>query len=161
MIDDVIVQSYKYDGSEHRRWSARLAHLEGPLIVLDAKFAEEVQHAILGTIPSGMVSVEYYWLDRWYNIFRFQDSSGDLRNYYCNINLPPQFDGRLLRYVDLDIDILVHPNLSYQVLDLDEFRHNAVLYAYSAEVKQHVQDGLDQLVELIEKRGFPFGPHHN
>src|SRR4051812_27464233 len=134
-MHDILVQSYKYDGTEHRRWIARLQKQEDSLLVLEGRFAEEVRHEFLGTLPSGMVSIEYYWLDRWYNVFRFEETNGELRSYYCNVNVPPIFDGCSLKYVDLDIDILVQPDLSYNILDLDEFRHNAAYYCYSEEIK--------------------------
>ncbi|MFN2579381.1 MAG: DUF402 domain-containing protein, partial [Pyrinomonadaceae bacterium] len=78
---------------------------------------------------------EYYWLDRWYNIFRFLEHDGKTRLFYCNVNTPPVFADDSLTYVDLDIDVLVQPDLSYQVLDVDEFESNAARYGYSAEVK--------------------------
>ena len=43
--------------------------------MLDAVFDEEIEHELLGTISSGTISTEYYWLDRWYNVFRFSDSN--------------------------------------------------------------------------------------
>ena len=111
----------KYDGHEHRRWHARIANSDGSLLVLDAVFEEEIQHDLLGTISRGTHSTEYYWLDRWYNVFRFSDPDGKLKSFYCNVNAPPQFDGRVLSYIDLDIDVLVAPDLTYRILDLDDF----------------------------------------
>ena len=86
-------------------------------------------------LPSGTHSIEYYWLDRWYNIFRFAEPTGELRSYYCNVNVPPTFDGQVLSYVDLDIDILVEPDLSYQILDLEDFEENAARFGYSEDVQ--------------------------
>ena len=103
----------KYDGRLSRRWPARVANREGSLLVLDAVFDEEIQHDLLGTIASGTISTEYYWLDRWYNVFRFSDPAGQLRSFYSNINQPPQFDGHTLTYIDLDLDVLVAPDLTY------------------------------------------------
>ena len=40
----IVVRVLKYDGSEHRTWPARVVEQVGPLIVLDAVFAEEVRH---------------------------------------------------------------------------------------------------------------------
>ena len=96
ITNPIIVQTYKYDGSEHRRWSARIQRQEGSLLVLDARFNEEIIHELIGTIASGTVSTEYYWLDRWFNVFRFAAPDGCLQSYYCNINVPPVFDGQML-----------------------------------------------------------------
>jgi len=147
---------FKYDGAEHRRWPARIAKTEGPLLVLDAVFDEEIQHDLLGTISSGTVSTEYYWLDRWYNIFRFSDSDGTLRNFYCNVNQPPSFDGHVLSYIDLDIDVLVAPDFTYKILDVEDFEENAKRYCYPKDVQENARRALDELKVLIESRAFPF-----
>lgn len=140
----------------HRTWDAELLRQEGSLVVLDATFPDEIIHELLGTIASGTHSLEYYWLDRWYNIFRFAHPDGKLRNYYCNVNVPATFADKVLSYVDLDIDVLVQPDFSYQILDLDEFEKNSALYDYSIDVRQNAQLAVFQLVKMIETRAFPF-----
>jgi protein associated with RNAse G/E len=140
----------------HRTWPAELLRREGSLIVLDAKFPEEIIHDLLGTIASGTHSLEYYWLDRWYNIFRFAQPDGKLRNYYCNVNVPATFDGETLSYVDLDLDILVDPDFSYRILDVEDFERNAKCYGYTTEVHDKARQALDDLVTMIETRAFPF-----
>lgn len=136
----------KDDGVEHKRWPARVVKQVGPLIVLDAVFPEEIQHDLLGTISSGTVSKEYYWLDRWYNIFRFSN------RFYCNVTKPPAFDGAVLTYVDLDIDILVESDFSYRILDVEDFEARL----YPAEVKRSARNALDEVIGLIQTRSFPF-----
>jgi uncharacterized protein len=140
----------------HRTWPAEIVQQQGPLIVLDARFSDEIQHELLGTISCGTISQEYYWLDRWFNIFRFAQPSGELRNYYCNVNVPPLFEGHALTYIDLDIDILVQPDFSYRIVDLDEFEHNANLYHYPELIRQNAAQAMETLVQMIEMRTFPF-----
>ena len=146
----------KYDGREHRRWPARIAKTVGPLIVLDAVFDEEIEHDLLGKVSSGTISTEYYWLDRWYNVFRFSNSDRVLQKFYCNINAPPQFDGRVLSYIDLDIDVLVEPDLTYRILDEDDFEQNAQRYGYPEEVQENARRALAEVIGLIESKSFPF-----
>ncbi|HEV7798874.1 MAG TPA: DUF402 domain-containing protein, partial [Pyrinomonadaceae bacterium] len=124
--------------------------------VLDATFPDEIVHDLLGTIASGTHSLEYYWLDRWYNVFRFAQPDGRLRNYYCNVNVPPTLAGDVLSYVDLDLDILVEPDFSQRILDLEDFESNIERYGYSAEVQANARQALDDLVRMIETRAFPF-----
>jgi protein associated with RNAse G/E len=153
---DIIVSVRKYDGREHRRWRARVAKRVGSLLILDSVFVEEIEHDLLGTIALGTVSTEYYCLDRWYNVFRFSDSSGKLKSFYCNINEPPSFDGHVLSYIDLDIDVLVAPDLTYKILDLDDFEANAHVYAYPDDVQANAHGALKELTKLIDVRAFPF-----
>jgi protein associated with RNAse G/E len=154
--ESIVVSVRKYDGVEHRYWPAKIAKIEGPLLVLDAVFDEEIEHDLLGTIPSGTISTEYYWLDRWYNIFRFSAPAGSLKNFYCNVNQPPEFNGRVLSYVDLDIDVLVAPDLTYKILDVEDFEENAKRYNYPNDVQLNARRALAELIELIEARAFPF-----
>ena len=143
---DIVVRVLKYDGHERRRWAAQVIKQVGPLIVLDAVFDEEIKHDLLGTIALGTVSKEYYWSDRWYNVFRFND------RFYCNVTQPPSFDGTTLTYVDLDIDVLVESDFSYRILDLEDFES----YPYPADLKEKARQALEELISLVEARSFPF-----
>jgi protein associated with RNAse G/E len=134
-----------------------LLRQEGSLLVLDGEFDSEIEHDLLGTIPSGTHSLEYYWLDRWYNVFRFSQPNGELRNYYCNINMPPKFTNGILSYIDLDLDILVAPDFSYQILDVEDFERNARSYSYSIEMQANVRRAVNELTGMIQTRQFPFG----
>ena len=126
------------------------------MLVLEGKFDADIEHDLLGTIVSGTHSLEYYWLDRWYNVFRFSRPNGELRNYYCNVNVPPSFNGGILSYVDLDLDILVAPDFSFQILDAKDFERNAAVYGYDDEIRANAQRALRELVAMIERRSFPF-----
>ena len=152
----ITVRVLKYDGTEYRHWSAQLARRDGSLIVLEAEFDIEVHHSQLGHIPLGTRTVEYYWLDKWYNVFRFLRDTGETRFWYCNINLPPIVEDSLMTYVDLDIDVLVQTDFSYQILDLDEFERHARIFSYPPEVQESTQNALAELILRIESRQFPF-----
>lgn len=152
----VTVESRKYDGRVHRAWRARVAAREGALIILEGKFDEEIRHPLLGHIVRGTLSREYYWIDRWYSVFRFREPDGALRNYYCNINQPAAFDGRVLSFVDLDVDMLIAPDFSIKILDEDEFASNAARFAYPSEFYTRAAAALKELTALIEQRAFPF-----
>lgn len=153
---EVTVESRKFDGRLHRSWRAGLVEQRGPLVVLDGVFDEEVAHPLLGRIARGTRSVEFYWRDRWYSVFRFHEPGGALRNFYCNVNTPPSFDGRVLAFTDLDIDVLVMPDFTHAVLDLEEFEENSRRLAYPAEVCAGARRAVGELVALIEARRFPF-----
>jgi uncharacterized protein len=152
----VRVDSLKFDGRVHRSWPARLVRQDGSLFVLEGVFETEVRHQLLGRILAGTLSTEFYWTDRWYSVFRFREPAGRLRNYYCNINRPAQFDDKVLSFVDLDIDVLVAPDFSYTVLDEDEFEEHAARFGYDEHLRARVRQALTELVRLIEVRAFPF-----
>lgn len=154
--EQIKICSLKFDRSIRRSWTGELVRQEGALLELVGEFEFEVDHPNLGIIRPGTVSYEYYWLDRWYNVFRFHEPDGSVRNYYCNINMPPTLEKNVLEYVDLDIDLLVWKDWSQEILDLDEFEQNAVRFGYDDSLIKQVHCSLDELKSLIDNREFPF-----
>lgn len=150
------INSRKADSRIHRTWQAELVEETEGYWLFVGEFGETVSHKQLGVIRRGTVSYEYYWKDRWYNVFRFHEPEGELRNFYCNINCPPIISGKTLNYIDLDIDVLVHKDLSSEILDVDEFEENSRILNYTEETKINVQSSLNTLLKLIEMRQFPF-----
>ena len=152
----ITVNSRKYDLKIRRTWQCELVERNEALIVLVGAFDRYVEHPGLGSIRRGTISQEYFWLDRWYNIFRFHEPDGTLRNYYCNVAMPPTFENGILDYVDLDIDILVWPDGRYEVVDRDDFESNALKYGYPREILQRSEKSENDILGMIERREFPF-----
>ncbi len=152
----VTINSRKFDRSIGKSWKCELVEQARNLLVFVGVFDREISHEHLGVVKRGTISYEYYWLDRWYNIFKFHEPDGSFRDYYCNINMPPTFENGVLDYVDLDIDILVAQNGTYSILDSDEFEENAVKHEYSDDLRADVFRAVDELTAMIESREFPF-----
>ena len=152
----VTINSRKFDGEIHKSWAAEFLNEQGLLLTFVGEFEKEIKHPRLGVIGRGTVSYEFYWLDGWFNVFRFHEPGGDLRNFYCNISMPPKFENDVLDYVDLDIDVLVWKDFSVELLDLDEFAENSARFNYPLEIKNKTEENLEKLLELIENREFPF-----
>lgn len=159
MIDQkhqIIINSRNFKGEVKRSWKAEFIEQRGSLLTFVGVFENEVRHSKLGVIRLGTISYEYYWLDRWYNVFRFHEPDGELRNYYCNLNLPPELDKNVLDYVDLEIDVLVSKNFDIEILDREEFDENSKLFGYPPEIVDKTLKTLDELLVIIKAREFPF-----
>ena len=154
--EEITVISRKYDGRIGRSWKCRLVREEPPLLEFVGEFDREVVHSDLGLIRRGTVSYEYYWTDQWYNVFRFHEPEGELKYFYCNVNMPPAFKDGSLDYIDLDIDLLVRPDYSIIILDELEFEANAERFDIPEEVRQRAKASVDELTQMIERREFPF-----
>lgn len=152
----VTINSRKFDGRIHRTWQADLIEKTEELFTFVGVFEQEVKHPDLGLIRPGTISYEYYWPDRWYNVFKFHEPEGQLRNFYCNINFPPRFQNAVLDFIDLDIDLLVWRDFSWQRLDVEEFEQNTLVYGYSEEIVKKVSATVAELEEMIRERIFPF-----
>jgi len=151
----VTINSRRFDGSLKRSWNCKYIGRNASLLTFVGEFDRDVEHGDLGLIRQGTVSYEYYWLDRWYNVFRFCEPDGNLRNYYCNINMPPLFEGSVLDYVDLDIDIVVWPDGRVVILDEDEYKENAAALSYPEDIHIGVGSAISELKDLIARRGLP------
>jgi protein associated with RNAse G/E len=153
----VTINSRKYDDKIYRTWKVQFSGKKADsLLSFVGEFEKEIYHPILGVIRRGTISYEFYWLDCWYNVFRFHEPNGEFRNFYCNVNMPPVFENGFLDYTDLDIDILVGKDFSYQILDLEEFEENARIFSYPNDLREKAMASLSELIFLIENRIFPF-----
>ena len=155
-VDEITIISRNFDGSERRRWIAELSRYSPPLIELIGVFDRDVIHSELGLIEKGTISHEFYWIDRWYNIFRFHNPNGQFRNFYCNINCPPTFDRKTLDYIDLDIDVVWGTDGKVSVLDENEFQENCAKFSIPQTIQDEARKALNQVLEMIERREFPF-----
>ena len=54
---------------------------------------------------------------------------------YANIIQPATIQGHRIDYVDLDLSILVKPDMSYEVLTQAEFEHTAEMLHYNEETR--------------------------
>ena len=144
------VNALKFDGSLRRSWDCELESFDGETLKVRGDFAETVEHRDLGTLLKGTLSHETFWLSRWYNVFRFENPDGTLRNYYLNLSMPPTFDGETIEFVDLDIDIVIWPDGRRIVLDEDEFAENIVKYQYSTDLVEKVKNTVQTLLATAD-----------
>ncbi len=154
--NSIQINARKFDNKIHRSWKCKLVDRQNSLLIFVGEFDKEVIHTDLGIIKKGTISYEYYWLDRWYNVFRFHEPEGNLRNFYCNVNAPPIFEKGVLDYIDLDIDVLVWKDFSFEILDMKEFEFNSLKFNYSSTVITNAKKSLDELIKMIIQRQFPF-----
>lgn len=150
------INARKFSGAVYRSWEAECLEDTEDYWQFLGKFSQTINHQHLGIIRRGTISYEYFWKNRWYSVFRFHEPDGELRNFYCNINQPPTIFNNVLNFVDLDIDVLVWKDFSYQVIDLEEYEINSKLFCYSAEIKKGVRKSLSDLLSLIQNKQFPF-----
>jgi predicted RNA-binding protein associated with RNAse of E/G family len=90
--------------------------------------------------------VEYYYADRWYNIFAVHDhEDGRVKGWYCNIGMPAVFEDGVVSYVDLALDLWVSISGKQTVLDEDEFEQLNL----SEELRSSALNGLEELKQLF------------
>jgi len=90
--------------------------------------------------------VEYYYTDRWYNIFAIHDGAdGEVKGWYCNVGKPVVVEDGVVWYVDLALDLWVSANGRQTVLDEDEFEKLEL----NEELRTGALNGLEELKQLF------------
>jgi uncharacterized protein len=105
----------------------------------------------------GDVFYEYYYYDRWYNVFQIYSGTGKLKGWYCNVTAPAQVADGTLTFVDLALDLFVYPDRRYLVLDQEEFDELAST-TYRAEDARAAECALAELVQRAKTGGLPGRP---
>ncbi|WP_248929742.1 DUF402 domain-containing protein [Paenibacillus hamazuiensis] len=157
-----IIKSFKHDGHLHRMW------LENWLVPEDALHEEHRAEAMMVLINCQTKIVEAdgkEWVSRipgvsffipkmWFNVVALLEENGV--RYYCNIASPPYVSGRVITYIDYDLDVIRQANGQVTVVDQEEYERHKLNYHYSAIVDAKVKAGLAALLERIERKAAPF-----
>ncbi len=129
---------YEYEGDELRR--------DDTSLVLEALFTRDDMPFQDVTFKKGDRFMEYYYSDRWYNIFAIYDrDDGQVKGWYCNIGKPAVIEGGIVSYVDLALDLWVSADGTQTILDEDEF----AALELTDELRTSALAGLNELKQLF------------
>ncbi len=155
---EVQIFGVRYDGSPHWQHPARLLEAMDGVVITETRAGLQVLHD--GTPWTSPYNTRgHYWPDRYFNVIRLElPDTRKLHGWYCNIATPVQFDGQTVRYVDLDLDVIVHHGAAndWEIRDRDEFEQARERYAYPESVVRDALAAIDDLVAMVEAREFPF-----
>ena len=130
--------TYEYEGT--------LLSRDEHTIVLEAVFDRADMPFMEVVFKTGDRFVEYYYTDRWYNIFAVHDrDDGKLKGWYCNIGQPAVSEDGIVSYIDLALDLWVSTSGQQSVLDKDEFE----ALNLEEELRVGALRGLEELKQLF------------
>ena len=69
--------------------------------------------------------------------------------------MPYSFDSGQLDFIDMDIDVIVWPDGTLQVVDLDEFEKNKVKYQYPENVVATAKQTLGEITRSSRDADHP------
>jgi uncharacterized protein len=122
-------------------------------IVLEARFQRETMDQGYAILEHHDRFVEYFFADRWYNIFEIHSVHDDhLKGWYCNIAQPAVFGEETIEQVDLALDVWINPDGSYRVLDQAEFD----ALPLDRLTRHHAQRAVGELIYLLYHHVAPF-----
>jgi uncharacterized protein len=120
---------------------------------LDARWTRPLMRLDYVTFETGDCFTEWYFRDRWYNIFEVASADGALKGWYCNVAAPAMIEAHNLYCRDLLLDLWVAPDGETTVLDEDEF---AAEPALDEATRAQARITLTELQRMVAQRQGPF-----
>ncbi|MBM3139910.1 MAG: GNAT family N-acetyltransferase [Chloroflexi bacterium] len=153
----VHVVSTKYDGSPHYAYDARLVGQVGPRLELFVPGGTRME-GYRGSLEIRVDFTAVFYTDgRWYNGYRNHWATRRLQiESYANVSLPATFDGRELRWIDLDLDVVLWRSGRLALVDVDEFREHRARFGYPPELVARAEATADDLLRAARIRAAPF-----
>jgi len=150
----IIVRKLNLYEEEKIRYQGRVLERTASAVVLEAFFSRERMELGYVTLKPGDRFVEYFYADRWYNVFVIYDvDNGRLKGWYCNVTRPAIIADGEVSAVDLALDLWIAPDGSVLVLDEDEF----ATLPLAPEETAAARAALDELRALAAAHAGPFG----
>jgi protein associated with RNAse G/E len=97
--------------------------------------------------------IEYYYTNRWFNIFDISTADGERKGWYCNIAEPAFIYDDQIKQIDLLLDVWVDPWGKLLLLDEDEFEADKTL---NDQQRSCARQGLQDLFQMIATQTDPF-----
>lgn len=122
-------------------------------VCIQARFNRDKADISVMVFRRGDVMTEWFYDDRWYNVFKVEDDTGErLKGYYCNITRPAEISESTIAADDLALDVFVSPEGEITLLDEDDF----AALPLTDEERQSAREAVNQIRTLVIKRESPF-----
>lgn len=121
-MNKIIVYKCDYKSEVVWQYPAIVADAGPGWICLTAIFDRDDTDLGFVVFRRGDSFTEWFYADRWYNVFRVEDvHTGQIKGWYCNITRPARITDESVCADDLELDVFVMPNGSLILLDEVEF----------------------------------------
>ncbi len=153
--DKLAIHCYKHNGKLHQICDEAivLEVTEEKIVVANnkAKLTEADGRSYHAKEPA----ILFFYKKHWFNII------GQLKRfglfYYCNIATPYIIDGKIIKYIDYDLDLRVFPDGGFKILDYNEYNYHKKVMKYSKEIQMIIKSELSNLIEMKKSNEGPFG----
>lgn len=149
------IHSTKYDGSLHYRYEVSVISSDHDLLMVYCRPGTQIQ-SYRGSLLAGRHSLGLYWLDRPYNLTINWTSTWNPHSHYINVATPARWDDGVLRFVDLDLDVIWKTDGTVILDDEDEFEWHRERFGYPPDLVADSWRSRDEVVRLIERSVHPF-----
>src|SRR5579864_5104981 len=96
-------------GVEITRYTGTILERSAYEVVIEAAWTRPDCDLGYTRFETGDQFIEYYYTDRWFNVFAVASKEGIKKGWYCNIAEPACISGDVITQVDLYLDVWVSP----------------------------------------------------
>lgn len=154
--ETIQIHSYKHNGHIHRIWEETTVLKGTNTVVIGGNDRTMVTESDGRTWITREPAICYYHSQFWFNILGMLREDGI--HYYCNLSSPFVFDDEALKYIDYDLDIKVFPDMTYVLLDEDEYEEHRKLMGYPDVIDKILKANMEKLIDWIRQKKGPFAP---
>jgi uncharacterized protein len=153
-MEQIVVRKLDTRGRLVTTYAATVVERLADGVLLDSRWGRPALALGYTTFETGDCFREWFYSDRWYNIFEIAASGGDaLKGWYCNIAEPATITETEIRCRDLLLDLWVAPDGKTLVLDEDEFTEDDSI---DAPTRTQALVALAELEQMVVARKAPF-----
>jgi protein associated with RNAse G/E len=143
------------EGVEKIRYQGEIVERSPTRVVIQAAWTLPPKDLGYTRFETGDSFTEYYYSDRWFNIFDILGSDGKRKGWYCNVAQPAVIFDDHIEQIDLLLDVWVNPQGQPLLLDEDEF---AAATTLTEEQRTGAHAGLQAILQLLATRREAFAP---
>ena len=151
-MPSITVRKLDHTGHEVTAYPGEVLRREGDLLVLRTTWERALLDLGFVILETSSHWTEFFFGDRWYNIFQVHAGDGRLLGWYCNVTRPPCITASEVAAEDLALDLWVAIGGETTVLDEDEFAALPLDPTERAVARQ----ALDELQGIVTRREAPF-----
>lgn len=148
------IKSYKHNGQLHRIWQETTVLKATSTRVIGANDKTLVTESDGRSWNTREPAICFFYTKHWFNVISMLRSDGI--HYYCNISSPFVYEGDAVKYIDYDLDVKVFPDMTYTLLDEDEYDLHSSEMNYPSVLDKILWDNVEELTHWIRQRKGPF-----
>jgi nicotinamide-nucleotide amidase len=115
------VRKLDHNGNVKATYAGEVITRDAHSVTLHAVWTRPTAHLSYVTLEQGDIFREFFYADRWYNVFEISTPQGELKGWYADVTRPAHITEEQLDWEDLLLDIWMGRDGEMLILDEDEF----------------------------------------
>ena len=155
-MNDLTLNSTKYDGSLHYRYSVRAVHRREDRLTTFHAPGSPIE-SYRGQWTGKKYFLSTFWKDKPYVLHVRWDELWTPEFLYVDIATRTNWDDHTVRYIDLDLDLILRDNeTAIHLDDEDEFEHHQVRFSYPPALIAQCRSAVEEVRQLLGSGRPPF-----